>query len=69
MDRPAINEALATADGRTFNLQYELDGGVPLYDRALETPLSVSAAISPDVRRPLTRHDALPVGLERAPAA
>ena len=52
VDRPSVDAALAVADGRKFNLQYELDGGVPLYDRALETPLSDSAAISPDVRRP-----------------
>ena len=52
MDRPAVDALLAAADGRTFNLQYELDGRVPLYDRALEAPLSGSAAISADVRRP-----------------
>jgi len=65
VDRPSVDVQLSAADGRTFNLQYELDGGVPLYDRALETPLSDSAAISPDVRRP--SNGALPAGLEHAP--
>ena len=52
MDRPASDDSaqLAASDRRTFNLQYELDGGVPRYDRALDAPLSDTAALTPDVR-------------------
>ena len=50
VDRPSADAALAAADGRAFNLLYELEGGVPLYDRALQAPLSDTAAVSPDVR-------------------
>ena len=56
LDRPAADGALrlAAADRRTFNLQYELDGGVPRYDRAVDAALSDTAAMTPDVRPPHT---------------
>jgi hypothetical protein len=52
VDRPAADGSwqLAASDRRTFNLNYELDGGVPRYDRALDALLSDTAVITPDVR-------------------
>ena len=41
---------LASASHKVFNQEYEREGGVPLYDRGVDAPLSGAVTVRTDVR-------------------
>lgn len=50
IDRPAGGATgLVDAPQRSFNKLYEQEGGVPRYDRGIDTPLSAAASINKQV--------------------